>query len=124
MKLVAPLLFLLGYFPGGYAVIWTLVMLLKKGDPKFAEAVGFYYGIWIAAYLPIAIIGTIALFQITGELRKRVVTALLSVAAVLMAMFASLYFDIHWAVLVIEYLIFGFGFWILVKRAAPIVVRS
>lgn len=115
MKQLPPVLFAIGYFLGGWGVIWILVMLLKRADPKFSEAVGFYYGLWICFYFPIAIMGTIALAKMSGEVNRRLVAASISLVAVLSAMFVSFYWDAHLTVLLIEYLAFAVGFWLLAR---------
>jgi len=91
------------------------VMILHRADPKFSEpeAVGFYYGLWICFYLPVAIMGTIALARMAGKLRSRLAVTFASLAAVLCAMFLSFYLDVHFTVLLIEYLVFAICFWLL-----------
>lgn len=123
MKLLPPLLFLLGYFLIGWAVIWILVMVLSRGDPKFAGKVGFHYGIWICAYLPIAISGTIALARLKGDYRKNIIVVIISLMAVLVVMFISFFFN-HWAVLLVEYFSFAIGFWFLVRTTNKHIERS
>ena len=116
MKLLPPVLFSLGYFLGGWVAIWLLVIALEREDPKFAGDVGFYYGLWICAYLPIAIMGAIALTRMAGGFRRRLLAAVVCLLAVLAVMFSSYYLDAHWPFLLVEYIGFGVGFWLLVKR--------
>ena len=113
MKLFAPFLFLFGYFLGGWGVIWILVMLLDRGDPKFAGAVGFYYGIWVCVYLPIAIAGTITLARMKGSYRRKIFVAIVSLIAVLVVMFISFFANINWLIILVEYISFGIAFWLL-----------
>ncbi len=115
MKLLPPALFTLGYFLGGWIVIWLLVMILGRGDPKFPEAMGFYYGIWIFFYLPIAAMGMIFFAKMVGAFWKRMIVAGIGLLAVLVVMFFSFYLDAYWPVLFLEYFGFGVGFWLLTK---------
>ncbi len=115
MKQLPPLLFALGYLLGGFGVIWLLVMIFNRGDPKFSEAVGFYYGLWIFFYLPIAIAGTIALTRMVRGFRARMIAAVAILFAVLVAMFISFYFNVKVPLLLAEYLVFGVSFWFLAR---------
>jgi len=110
MRQLPPVLFAFGYFLGGWAAIWILVMILDRADPKFSEAVGFYYVLWISYYLPIAIPGTIALVRMSGGFSRRLAASLISLVVVISAMFASLYLDAHFTVLLLEYVAFAVGF--------------
>lgn len=116
MKLLPPVLFSLGYFLGGWVAIWLLVIAMERGDPKFSGDVGFYYGLWICFYLPIAIMGAIALVRMAGGFRERLIAAVVCLSAVLAVMFFSFYLNAQWPVLLVEYLGFGVGFWLLAKR--------
>lgn len=116
MKSLPPLLFALGYLLGGWCVIWTLVITFRQGDPKFPEAIGFYYGIWIFFYLPIAIAGVLSLAKLPGTFQHRMLAAGGSLFAVLAAMFVSFYLDAHWHVMLVEYFVFGTAFWLLQWR--------
>jgi hypothetical protein len=115
MRELSPILFFIGYLLGGWGVIWLLVMVLGKSDVKFSEAVGFYYGLWILFYLPIAIMGAIALARMSVGERLSLVVTLLSLLAVLVAMFVSFHQDVDIGVLLFENLVFGAIFWFLAK---------
>ncbi|QDV19081.1 hypothetical protein Pan153_37440 [Gimesia panareensis] len=117
MKQSGPLLFLSGYFLVGWVVVWILVMLLDRGDPKFAGKVGFHYGIWISVYFPIAITGTIALTRMKGSSIRRIIVTMLSLLAVLVVMFFSVFNNIDWLMLLVEYIGFAIAFWLLARSS-------
>jgi len=116
MNQLPSILFALGYLLGGWYVIWFVVIFLKQGDVKFAEAVSFYYGIWICFYLPIAIAGTICLTRMSGPFPRRMIVATGSLFTILATMVVSFYLDTYWYVLLVEYFAFGIGFWLILKR--------
>ncbi len=120
MKRLPLALFFSGYLLGGWVVIWLLVMVLGRGDVKFSKAVGFYYGIWIFYYLPIAVTGAMFLAKMSGPFWKRMIAAGLGLSAILVAMFFTFYLDAHWTILLAEYFGFGVSFWLLTKTAAKI----
>ena len=116
MKLLPPLSFAVGYFLGGWGVIWILVALLKQGDPKFAESVGFYYALWIIFYMPIAICGVISIAKFPGMFQRRMIVAGVSLFFVLAAMSASFALNIHWYFILLEFFVFGVISWIAHQR--------
>ncbi|MGE4296093.1 MAG: hypothetical protein AB7E49_10360 [Campylobacterales bacterium] len=115
MKQLPPVLFIIGYFFGGWWVCWILVMVLECADPKFRHDVGLYYMAWTLAYLPVAIMGVLALIQMSDGFRMRLLAALCSLVVVLLAMFISFYLDVQSKTLYIEYITFAFGFWLLAR---------
>jgi hypothetical protein len=115
MRSVAPILFLFGYFLGGMCLIWLLVMELKQADPKFVDAFELYYQIWIAAYLPVAIMGTIASARMGRTIGLQITLSAASLGMVMSAMFLSFHYDTEVPSLFVQYAVFAILFWVLTR---------
>ncbi|WP_309400822.1 hypothetical protein [Cerasicoccus maritimus] len=107
MNRISALLFGVLYFGGAYAAIWFLIQLLNCGDPALS-GVGIYYAIWIIAYLPMAIIAGILLWHKTPR-NNLIFQAVAWALAIVALMACSLFFDLKWPMLILEYTIFGLG---------------
>ena len=112
MSRILPALFLLGYFLGGYAVIFYLVVVQKIADQKFIEAVELYYPFWIGVYSPMAVLGTIISLRTGKTLRQRNLLTTAFLFSILTAIFISYLFDANWVALLAQYVLFSVLFYL------------
>ncbi|MEX0701487.1 MAG: hypothetical protein WD069_05265 [Planctomycetales bacterium] len=113
---VLSITFIAGYVLLTAAVMYVNTTVLRLGDPKFGGG-GFelYWPLWMAFYSPVVIAALAAVWWsgLTG-LRSLGLAGLM-LAVILVVFEVSLLFDIHWSVLLIEWVVLAIVFFSLAR---------
>src|SRR5436305_543003 len=93
------------------AIMYVNVVIFRVGDPKFiGGAFAIYWPLWTLAYSPLAIVALAAVWWsgLVGLARFGLAGAMLLI--ILVALEMSLLLDIHWSILLLEWVLLSLAF--------------
>jgi hypothetical protein len=119
MKYVYSLICLAGFGCAVGLLMYANTNYLNLGDPKFGEG-GWqiYWPLWSASYAPALLTGFVFIWT-RHDSRGSVALHIKYLLLVLVVMEVSFVADIHWLVLVLEYLGLVTVFWVIRMRSLP-----
>ena len=106
----ATILFSVAYLAGVFGLVYFDLNVLALGDPKFKGAVDLYFPLWALFYLPAAITAIVFLWRSRQQGPSLVRLAALYLALIFFTLEISFVFNIHWSVLLLEFLMLGMLF--------------
>ena len=104
------ILFLVAYLAGVFGLIWFDLDVLALGDPKFKGSVDLYFPLWSLFYLPAVITALVFLWRSRYQGPPLARLAALYLAFIFSTLEISFVLNIHWSVLLLEFLMLGILF--------------